>query len=98
MARKTYTPDYRAHLVALVGEGRTPEQLSREYEPTAATIRKWVREAAAAGRDPSFDKDQRLRELEAEVAKLREERDILKKAAAWFASESVSTPKRGSRS
>lgn len=98
MARKTYTPEFRAHLVALVREGRTAEQLSREYEPTAATIRGWVRAADEALRDPADDTQTRLRELEAENARLREERDILKKAAAWFARESVSTPKKGSRS
>ena len=44
------------------------------------------------------DKDQEIKKLTAEVMRLREERDILKKAAAWFASESVSTRKRGTRS
>ena len=80
MPRKTYTDEFRRHLVALVLEGRTPEQLAREYEPAAKTIRDWVRDAKASEL-PEEDKDKRLRELEAENARLREERDILKKAA-----------------
>ena len=98
MARKNYTAEFKAHLVALVREGRTPEQLGREYEPTATAIRKWVRAAEEAKEASDGDLRARLRQLEAENARLREEKDILKKAAAWFASESVSTPKRGSRS
>ena len=80
MPRKNYTEYIRPHLVALVLEGRTPEQLAREYEPAAKTIRDWVRDAKASEL-PEEDKDKRLRELEAENARLREERDILKKAA-----------------
>ena len=98
MARKTYTPEYRAHLVALVREGRTAEQLSREYEPSAATIRSWVRAEEDTTLQKEKDLEKRLKELERENARLREERDIPKKAAAWFAKESVSTPKKGSRS
>lgn len=99
MARKTYTPEYRAHLVSLVRSGRTPESLAREFEPSAPTIRAWVDAAglAEAGGVP-VDKDARIRELERENAALREERTILKKAAAWFAAESASTRKKGSRS
>jgi transposase len=99
MARKEYTPEYRSHLVALVRSGRSPESLSREFEPSAPTIRKWVEAAGLAEAGGAhFDKDARIRELERENARLREERTILKKAAAWFAAENVSTPKRGSRS
>jgi transposase len=99
MARKTYTAEYRAHLVSLVHSGRTAESLAKEFEPTAPTIRSWVDEAAvaAAGGMP-LDKDARIRALERENAALREERSILKKAAAWFAAESASTRKKGSRS
>ena len=98
MPRKIYTDEFRAHIVALVRAGRIPEELSREYEPSAPTIRKWLRAAESEHRETDRDLDVRLRELEAENRRLREERDILKKAAAWFASESMSIPKRGSRS
>jgi transposase len=57
-----------------------------------------MREYEVKKRSEETGKDQELRRLKAEVARLREERDILKKAAAWFAVESVSTPKKGTRS
>ena len=99
MPRKLYTPDYRAHIVALARQGRSAESLAREFEPSAATIRSWVQAAADADRGPiAEDKDAKIRALERENAALREEREILKKAAAWFAAESRSVPKTGSRS
>ena len=99
MSRKTYPPDYRAHIVALARQGRTAESLAREFEPSAPSIRVWIQAADEADRGPiAEDKEARIRELERENAILREERDILKKAAAWFAAEGASLPKRGSRS
>lgn len=99
MARKTYPPEYREHLVALVQQGRSPESLSREFEPTAQTIRNWVRAAdAVTSGEPVLDKDAVIRDLQRQVSNLKEEREILKKAAAWFASESRSTRSPGTGS
>ena len=42
MARKIYTEEYKKHLVKLVKAGRSPEQLAKEYEPSARTIRLWL--------------------------------------------------------
>jgi transposase len=95
MPRKTYTPEFKAQLVALVRSGRSPESLAREYEPSAPTIRDWVTSSIDV---PVIDKDARIRELERKLAIAEEEREILKKAAAWFAAESASTRKKGSRS
>jgi transposase len=99
MSRKTYPPELRAHIVALVRQGRSPESLAREFEPTAPTIRAWAEAAdvAEAGGVP-IDKDRRIRELERDLARMREEREILEKAAAWFATKGGSTRKKGSRS
>lgn len=97
MPRKVYPPEYRSHLVSLVRQGRTPESLAREFEASAPTIRNWV-EQASRGSEPSVDKDARIRQLERELAQVKEEREILKKAAAWFAKETASTPAKGSRS
>ncbi len=80
MSRKTYPPEYRAHLVALARQGRSAESLAREFEPSAPTIRSWVQAADDAGRGPiAEDKDERIQALEREVAALWEEREILKK-------------------
>ena len=102
MPRKTYPLEYRQRLVELVRAGRSPESLSDEYEPSAKTIREWAERAKAIERGTGAlgeaDKDRRIRELEQQLAIEREEKEILKKAAAWFARESGSIPKRGSRS
>ena len=98
MARKKYTEEYKRHLLDLVREGRTPEQLAQEYEPSARTIRNWLRADEAKSLARETDKDQELKRLETENARLREERDILKKAAAWFARETSSIPSKASSS
>ncbi|MEA3334784.1 MAG: transposase [Chloroflexota bacterium] len=43
--RKPYSPEFRQEMVALVQAGRTPAELAREYEPSASTIRTWVKQA-----------------------------------------------------
>ena len=88
----------RSISLTLFERGHSPEQLAQEYEPSARTIRNWMREDEVKKRSKETDKDHELRRLKAEVSRLREERDILKKTAAWFAVESVSTPKKGTRS
>jgi transposase len=89
-------------MVALVRAGRTPESLAREYEPSAQAIRGWVRQA---DRDEGRRQDglasaerEELRRLRKENKNLRMEREILKKAAAWFARESNSIPPKDSSS
>ena len=97
-----HPPEFRRQLVALVRAGRTPEELSREFEPSAQAIRNWVRQADRdeGRRDDGLTSSEReeLARLRRENRVLREEREILKKAAAWFAEETASTPKRRSGS
>lgn len=101
-ARPPYPPEYRRRLIELVRAGRTPESLSKEFEPSAQAIRNWVRQADldAGRRSDGLTTAEReeLVQLRRENRRLREEREILKKAAAWFARESDSSPKRGSSS
>ena len=40
--RKSYPPEFRDQMIALVRAGRTPEDLAREFEPTAQSISNWV--------------------------------------------------------
>ncbi len=100
--RAPYPAEFRARMVELVRAGRTPEELSREFEPTAQSISNWVGQAE---RDQGVRQDglttddkQELRHLRREVKILREEKEILRKAAAWFAEETGSTPRGRSSS
>ena len=89
-------------MVELVRAGRSPEELSREFEPSAQTIRNWVKQSDLdlGVRTDGLTSDEReeLRRLKRENKQLKLEREILKKAAAWFARESDSIPERGSGS
>ncbi len=100
--RPAYPPEFRHQLIELVRCGRTPEELSREYEPTAQTIYNWVKQADLDGgvRSDGLTTEEReeLRQLRRDNKRLRMEQEILKKAAAWFARESNSIPERGSSS
>jgi transposase len=91
-----YPAAFREQILELVRAGRTPEELTREFEPTAQTIRNWM---AQAERDRgertdglSTTEQQELRKLRREVRQLKLERDILSKAAAWFARETGTIP------
>ena len=100
--RPPYAPEFRRQMVELVRAGRTPEELSREFEPTAQTIHNWVKridvdEGRRADGLTSAERDE-VRRLRREVKQLKLEREILKKAAAWFARETGSIPSGGSSS
>ena len=101
-SRPPYPREFRQELIQLARSGRTPEALAKEYEPSAQTIRNWV---AQTDRDEGRREDglttaerEELRRLRRENRRVREEREILKKAAAWFAQETGSIPSRGSNS
>ena len=97
-----YSAEFKRHLVALVRAGRTPEDLARDYEPAAQTIRTWALQADIdeGVRSDGLTSDEReeLSRLRRENRRLEEEKAILKKAAAWFAQESLSTPPKRSGS
>ena len=97
-----YAPEFRQQMVDLVHAGRTPGELGREFECSAQTIRNWVRQAERdAGRrtdGPSTAEREELTRLRREVKQLRLEREILKRAAAWFARETNAVPEKSSDS
>lgn len=101
-SRPPYPPEFRQQMIDLVRAGRTPESLSKEFEPSAQTIHNWVRQAERdEGRRSdgatSAERDELVR-LRRENKRLRQEREILAKAAAWFAQETDSVPPRSSSS
>jgi transposase len=101
-SRRPYPPEYRQRIIELVRAGRSSESLAQEFEPTAQCIRNWVRQAdrdeGRRGDGLTTDERTELQRLKRENATLREEREILKKAAAWFARETGSIPPGSSNS
>ena len=103
--RPPYSPEFRRQMVDLVRAGRTPEDLAREFEPTAQSIAAWAavagkregrREEVVAG--VSATERDELARLRRKNKQLRVERDILSKAAAWFARETGAVPSGSSGS
>ena len=101
-SRPPYPPEFRQQIIELVRSGRTPESLSREFEPSAQTIANWVRQAErdeGQRRDgPTSAERDELRRLRRDNKRLRQEKEILAKAAAWFAQETNSVPPKSSSS
>ena len=98
--RPPYTAEFRRQMVELVRGGRSPEELAQEFEPTAQSIRNWVAEcdAGRGGNGLTTAEREELTQLRRENRQLRLERDILSKAAAWFARETNTIPSKGSGS
>lgn len=100
--RPTYAPEFRQQMVELYRAGRTAPELAAEFGPTAQSIRTWVEQA---DRDEGKRQDglttserEELRKLRQENQQLKIEREILSKAAAWFAQETTTNSKRSSNS
>ena len=100
--RPAYTPEFRRQMVELARAGRTPEALSLEFEPTAQSIPNWLgqfeRNAGRGDGGLSTAEREELNRLRRENRQLRLEREILSKAAAWFARETNAIPSHGSGS
>jgi transposase len=90
-SRPPYPPEFRAEAVRLVKTSGEPiRQISKDLGVSDQTLRNWVaQDDVDAGRKSGLTSDERarMRELERENRKLREEREILRKAAAFFAGE-----------
>ena len=93
-----YAPEFRARIVELARAGRSLASLAKEFGVTEMSIRNWLRQADLdAGRRTdglTTEEKQELARLRKENARLREERDILEKATAWFAREAGARKKR----
>ena len=94
MSRKLYTREFKLRAVALLEEGKSVPQLSKELDVSESNLYAWRAKFKADEKNAFINEPQEdalsleLRRLRAQVARLEEERDILKKAAAWFAKES----------
>lgn len=90
--KRRYSPEFRVSAVALVlNEGRSVRQVAEDLGMASHTLHAWVSQARKGKGvfTPVTERDlnARVRELEAENRRLRIERDILKKATAFFAKD-----------
>lgn len=91
--RRAFTKEFKAESVRLVRDsGKSVGAIARELDLTETALREWVRQAevdAGRGRPGALTTEEReeLARLRREVRTLRMERDILKKATAFFAKE-----------
>ena len=92
--RRKFTAEYKAEAVELaINSGRPIAEIARDLGVNEGTLGNWVKMANKRGdiKENPLDIDERarLKELEEEVRRLKMEREILKKAAAWFASQNM---------
>jgi len=92
--RRKFTPEYKAEAVELViNSARPVAEIARDLGINEGTLGNWVNAAKKRGeiKEKQLDINERarLKELEQEVRRLKMERDLLKKAAAWFASQNM---------
>jgi len=89
-ARPAYPPEFRREAIELLRQGRTPGELSKSLGVSPQTLRNWRRQDQLdhGERDDGVTTDEReLARLRRENTRLRQERDLLKRAAAFFATE-----------
>jgi len=89
-SRRSFTPEFKQEAVDLCRRtGKSECQVARELGLPQSTLNRWMRQAAGAPLgSQSFLATEELKVLRREVEQLRMERDILKKAVAFFAKES----------
>jgi|TARA_B100000315_G_C14522115_1_gene562058 transposase len=92
--RRSFTDEFKAEVVNLIAEQRRPvRQVCQELDLTESSVRRWVQRVeidAGHGAEGALTTAEReeLRRLRREVKEVRMERDLLKKATAFFAKES----------
>jgi transposase len=96
MQRRIFSREYKLEAVKLVRErGVTVAQAARDLDVHENVLRKWVREygddptQSFPGKGQMKPEQLEIERLRREVAKLKAERDILKKAAAYFARDAI---------
>ena len=96
MQRRRFGREFKVEAVRLIRErGVSVAQAGRDLDVHENVLRKWVKEFAAdpgqafPGHGQMKPEQLEIEKLRREVAKLKAERDILKKAAAYFARESI---------
>ena len=96
MRRRVFSREFKVEAVKLVRDrGVAVAQASRDLEVAESVLRRWMRDLSSdpvqafPGRGQMKPEQQEIDRLRREVAKLKAERDILKKAAAYFARDAI---------
>src|ERR1700720_3712507 len=105
-SRRAYPPEFRQQIVELYRAGRSTSELAKDFGPHPQSIRTWAAWAEGdAGEDGKAGKGtlaaserEGLDRLRRETRQLRLAREILSKAAAWFARETTRIPPKDSDS
>ena len=99
-SHRPYPPEFRQRVIELVRKGRTPEELGRQFEPSAQAIRNWVRQA---DRDDGRRQDmlttveqEELRRLRRENRALREEPASGRRWGVWATPTTIASSRRAS--
>jgi len=89
--RPAYPDEFRREAVAMVRGGRSVRDVAESLGVSQQSLRKWTKQTELDGRerDDGLRSEEReeLRRLRRENARLKQERDLLKRAAAFFAKE-----------
>ena len=99
---KSYPPEFREQIVELHRTGRTAGSLAKEFGLAHQTVLNWIKQAdldgGKRGDGLTSAEQEEIKKLRREVKQLRLEREILSKAAAWFARETDVVPPKSSNS
>jgi transposase len=90
--RRSFTPEFKAEAVELVrASGKSVAQIAKDLALTETSLREWVRASEREKAPAALSESERgeLERLRRDVRVLRMERDLLKKAAAFFAKENT---------
>ena len=90
-----YTPQFMLMVANDAVKARTYKEIARKYGLSSHTVKEWVvafnqyGDLAFEPDGPERYKDQRIAELEKEIAELKEENEIIKKATAYFSKRNL---------
>jgi transposase len=90
--RRSFTPEFKRDAIRLVKQGKSVTEVARDLGIARSLLQYWMREQRGerertASREKLPSDAERIRQLERELRDAREERDILKKALAYFADD-----------
>jgi len=83
--RRTFTEDFKTMIVELIQSGKTIREICSEYSLSETAVRSWVKKKAPINIEGDVTSLEEIKKIKKEIARLKEENEILKKAMAIFA-------------